>query len=108
VAPPRRGSTFAPQLAAGPSSGLLMAVWGASAASAPAVIEASIRSPQGAWQTPVVISPPASFTPSIALSANGDATAAWIHQEPLPEPSSVGPQEQPSFSESIETADYEP
>jgi hypothetical protein len=85
-----------------------MAVWGASAASAPAVIEASIRSPQGAWQTPVVISPPASFTPSIALSANGDATAAWIHQEPLPEPSSVGPQEQPSFSESIETADYEP
>ena len=108
VAPPRRGSTFAPQLAAGPTSGLLMAVWGASVASAPAVIEASIRSPQGAWQTPVVISPPASFTPSIALTTNGDATAAWIHQEPLPEPSSVGPQEQPSFSESIETADYEP
>jgi hypothetical protein len=115
VAPPGRGSTFAPHLAAGPSSGLLMAVWGAIVAPAPAVIEASIRNPNGTWQTPVVISPPASVTPSIAsyspsitLSANGAATAAWIRQEPLPEPSNVDPQEPPSFSESIETADYEP
>lgn len=106
--PPGRGSTFTPQVAAAPSSGLLMAVWGASVASAPAVIEASIRSAQGTWQTPVVISPPASFSPSITLSANGAATAAWIHQEPLPEPSNVGPRERPSFTESIETADYEP
>ena len=108
VAPPGRGSTFTPLLAAGPSSGLLMAVWGASVGPARPVIEASILSPQGTWQTPVAISPAGSFTPSITLSANGDATAAWIHQEPLPEPSNVGPQEQPSFTESIETADYEP
>jgi hypothetical protein len=107
VAPPGRGSTFTPQLAAGPSSGLLMAVWGAILAPAPAAIEASIRNPNGTWQTPVVISPPASYSPSITLSANGAATAAWIRQEPLPEPSNVGP-EQPSFTESIETADYEP
>src|ERR1700722_13227739 len=108
VAPAGRGSTFTPQVAAGPSSGLLMAVWGASVGPAPPVIEASILSPQGTWQTPVAISPVGSFTPSITLSANGDATAAWIHQEPLSEPSNVGPQEQPSFTESIETADYEP
>jgi hypothetical protein len=108
VAPPGRGSTFTPQVAAGPSSGLLMAVWGASVGPARPVIEASSLSQQGTWQTPVAISPAGSFTPSITLSANGDATAAWIHQEPLPEPSNVGPQEQPSFSESIETADYEP
>jgi hypothetical protein len=108
VAPPKSGSTFTPQVAAGPSSGLLMAVWGASVGAARPVIEASIRSPQGTWQTPVAISPPGSFTPSITLSANGDATAAWIQQEPLPEPSKVGPQEQASFTESIETADYEP
>jgi hypothetical protein len=107
VVPPGRGSTFTPQVAAGPSSGLLMAVWGASVGVERPVIEASILSPQGTWQTPVAISPAGSFTPSITLSANGDATAAWIHQEPLPEPSSVGPQEQPSFTESIETADYE-
>ncbi|HEY4810036.1 MAG TPA: hypothetical protein VIH71_03160 [Solirubrobacteraceae bacterium] len=108
VAPPGRGSTFTPQVAAGPSSGLLMAVWGASVGPARPVIEASILSPQGTWQTPVAISPAGSFTPSITLSANGDATAAWIHQEALPEPSNVGPQEQPSFTESIETADSEP
>src|ERR1700722_301674 len=108
VAPAGRGSTFTPQVAAGPSSGLLMAVMGLSLGPARPVIEASILSPQGTWQTPVAISPVGSFTPSITLSANGDATAAWIHQEPLSEPSNVGPQEQPSFTESIETADYEP
>jgi hypothetical protein len=104
VAPPGRGSTFAPHLAAGPRSGLLMAVWGASVAPAPAVIEASIRSPQGTWQTPVVISPPASFSPSITLSANGAATAAWVQQGPLMN----NGEREPSFYESIETADYEP
>jgi hypothetical protein len=104
VAPPGRGSTFAPHLAAGPRSGLLMAVWGASVAPAPAVIEASIRSPKGTWQTPVVISPPASFSPSITLSANGAATAAWVQQGPLMN----NGEREPSFYESIETADYEP
>jgi hypothetical protein len=104
VAPPGRGSTFAPHLAAGPTSGLLMAVWGASVAPAPAVIEASIRSPKGTWQTPVVISPPASFSPSITLSANGAATAAWVQQGPLMN----NGEREPSFYESIETADYEP
>jgi len=104
VAPPGRGSTFAPQIAAGPTSGLLMAVWGASVAPAPAVIEASIRSPKGTWQTPVVISPPASFSPSITLSANGAATAAWVQQGPLMN----NGEREPSFYESIETADYEP
>jgi hypothetical protein len=104
VAPPRRGSTFTPHLAAGPTTGLLMAVWGASVAPAPAVIEASIRSPQGTWQTPVVISPPASFSPSITLSANGAATATWVQQGPLMN----NDEREPSFYESIETADYEP
>ena len=55
-----------------------------------------MASPSGSWQTPVVISPPNSFAPALAVSANGNAIAAWVG---APESSKT---------ESIETADYEP
>jgi hypothetical protein len=102
LAPNAKGSTFEPQVACRPSGGTLEAVWtnarfrSSEVATYTGNIETSMASPSGSWQTPVVISPPNSFAPALAVSANGNAIAAWVG---APESSKT---------ESIETADYEP
>lgn len=57
-------------------------------------IEASTISLGGSWQAPAVVSPSNSFAPTLALGANGSATAAWVSES--------------STTQSIEAADYKP
>jgi hypothetical protein len=102
LAPNAKGSTFEPQVACDPSAGTLVAVWtnarfrSTETATYTGNIETSIAGSSGSWQAPAVISPPSSFAPALAVSANGKAAAAW-----------VGASES-SNTESIETAGYDP
>jgi hypothetical protein len=102
LAPNAKGSTSEPQVACNPSGGTLVAIWtsarfrSSEVAAYTGNIETSIASSSGSWQAPAVISPPNSFAPALAVSANEKATAAWVG---APESSKT---------ESIETTDYEP
>ncbi len=102
LAPNAKGSTFEPQVACNPSGGTLVAVWtnarfrSSEVATYAGNIETSIASSSGSWQAPVVISPPSSFAPALAVSVSDKTIAAWVG---APESSK---------SESIETVNYEP
>lgn len=102
LAPQKAGSTFEPRVTCDPAGQELMAIWTNARFRSTEIftytgkIEASAISPGGSWQAPTVVSPADSFAPTLALAANGSATAAW-----------VGASES-SNTESIETADYEP
>jgi hypothetical protein len=78
-----------PQLAAD-SRGELMALWTEKPQGA---IEATTRASGGAWGAPVRISPEGASSPSLSLSSNGKATAAWVTYR---------------AASRLETADYEP
>jgi hypothetical protein len=98
-------ATSHPQIASDPTGGPVMAVWTTGGPlERNGVVEASTRTPHGAWQTPLVISSQDSFLPSLTVSANGDATAAWIRE------ASEGQADtwEAPHTETIETADYQP
>jgi hypothetical protein len=97
IARPPGSSAFEAQIAAGPSSGELMAIWtNARFRSRPGTIEAAFGSSDGAWQKPVVISASDSRAPSLTFSVSGQATAAWIAIQ------------EATNSEAVDTADYSP
>ncbi len=102
LAPQKAGSTFEPRVTCDPAGQELMAIWTNARFRSTEIftytgkIEVSAISPGGSWQAPTAVSSADSFAPTLAVSANGKATAAWVG---APESSST---------ESIETADYEP
>lgn len=102
LAPQKAASTFEPRVACDPAGQELMVIWTNARFRSTEIftytgkIEASAISPGGSWQAPTVVSPADSFAPTLALGANGKATAAWVGT-----PESTN-------SETIETADYGP
>jgi hypothetical protein len=98
LAPHAGDSTFEPKVACNPAGEELVAVWTSARFRSTEVaiytgkIEASAVSPGGSWQAPVVVSPVASFAPTLAVSANGTTTAAWVSES--------------SNTQSIEAAEY--
>ncbi len=92
---PGRGTTE-PQLSADPSGGPPVAVWTAGPpGSHTGTIEASVSDSRSRWQAPLVLSGPGGFSPSVAVSASGGATAAWISEVPAA-----------AGTETLETADF--
>lgn len=96
---PLGGSTFEPVIAASPSGQSLIAAWTVEPPNVEADFIESAVLRNGAWEASSVISPSASFGPVVAVSPNGDATAAWRH-------SAGGDESHPELS--IETAEYRP
>jgi len=86
LASPTGSSTFEPRVACNPAGEELMAVWtdarfrSTQTATYTGKIEASAVSPGERWQPPATISPAGSFAPTLAVSANGSATAAWVNE----------------------------
>lgn len=75
--------TTEPQIAADPSGGAAVAVWATGRSGSHAgAIEATTRGLNGGWQQPVTVFPAGSFSPAVAVSANGSATAAWVSEAP--------------------------
>ena len=102
------GSTFAPQIASASGGNVMMAVWAHSHFRGTEVvyngsIEAATISPGRSSQAPVTISSGESYGPSIAVSSNGEATAAWgARYEPV---KSISP-ELGLRIESLQVAEY--
>lgn len=109
VPSPPGESTLHPSLAASDAGNRLLAAWvqapfdqveGYGWPAEAARDEASASNSPGAWEAPTQLSPPGSSSASIAVDADGDATAAWTAPKSLTEP-------EPSF-ENVEVAEYEP
>ncbi len=100
IAPAAGSSTFAPQIASAPAGNEMMVVWtnapfrSTEFNAYPGKIEASVSTGTSSWQAPVAISAGESRSPSIAVSSDGDATAAWITSH------------KPEKTESLEVAEY--
>jgi hypothetical protein len=100
LAPRASGSTSEPRVTSEPHGNELMAVW----THAPfrsyefstyyGEIEASAVSPGESWQTPAVVSGANGIAPTLAVTVDGNATAAWVSAS--------------ESSNTIETADYKP
>lgn len=89
--------TAEPQLSADPAGGPAVAVWVAGAPGAhTGVVEASVRKPDGSWQAPQTLSGRGDFSPSVAVSATGKATAAWLGEVPAA-----------AGNETVEAVDFE-
>jgi hypothetical protein len=111
VAPAAEGSTLAPQIASAPAGNQMMAVWtdarfrGNALVTEPGKVEATTINPGESLQPPTTISAGESYEPLIAVSSNGDATAAWVTRS---EPEKSISPELDSRTESLQVADYAP
>jgi hypothetical protein len=93
-------STYEPRLAAAPDGNELFALWtaqrirsvrqGSEPLPSPGSINASLRTADGGWQAPVVLSGGSSGLPLITFGTGGEATAAWVNQVEQPGPVNVG------------------
>lgn len=86
LAPQKAGSTFEPQVSCDPAGEQVMAIWtnarfrSTEVSTYTGKIEMAAINPGGGWQPPTVLSPAGSLAPTLALSANGSATAAWVSE----------------------------